>query len=383
MTINRIRLGPFGSFLSFGAVALLVAGSAVAQAVDVWIGTGGADGIHYLNLDSSKGTMTDPVIAAEIDGSGFLAMHPTGDYLYSTRLESGAGFVSAFRIDKNRGKTPLLELINSQPIGDGGAACIAVDKTGRVLMSAQYGGGSVATFPINDDGSIGPRVELVKHGQGSGVVANRQAESHPHWVGTSPDNRFMLVPDLGMDRVVVYELDAETAKLKPHSQVAVPPGAGPRHMKFHTSGRYAFVLNEMALTISCFEFDAETGKFSEIQVIETLPASEKDENLDSAAEIRVHPTGKFVYSSNRGHDSISAFSVDPNSGKLSFIEREPVRGSWPRNFNLDASGKWLIAAGKYSNTLALFEVKPDTGELVFTRKIVNSPAPICVLFASD
>jgi 6-phosphogluconolactonase len=352
---------------------------AIAQTFNVWIGTGGPEGIHHLTLDGKKGVMSRPRMVADIRGSGFLAIHPNGEFLYSTMNAGGAGHVAAFRISR-AGENPTLKLLNRQPIGDGGAACIAIDKTGRTLVSAQYGGGSVATFPIQEDGSLGPRVELVEHGRGSGVNENRQADAHPHWVGTSPDNHFLLVPDLGMDKVMVYELDPAAAKLTPHSQVPVPPGSGPRHMKFHTSNKYAYVLNELNLTVSSFKYDESTAVFEPIDVVETLPNDQQDRHLNSAAEIRVHPSGKYLYTSNRGHDSISVFAVDPDTGKLTFVEREHVRGSWPRNFNLDPTGKWLIAAGQKSNTLALFEIQNDSGELVFARQVVNSPSPICVLF---
>ena len=192
-----------------------------------------------------------------------------------------------------------------------------------------------------------------------------------------------MVPDLGLDRVVVYKLNAETAELKQHAKIVVPPGSGPRHMKFHTTGKYVYVLNELTLTVSVFEFDATNATFKNIQLIETLPDDEKDKHLNSAAEIRVHPTGRFVYTSNRGHDSITVFSVDQKTGKLMLVEREPIRGSVPRNFNIDPSGKWLIAAGQSSNTLALFEIDLASGQLIFTRKVVNVPAPICVLFGPE
>lgn len=413
------------------ASILSVVSTTSADEIDVWIGTSGKDGIFHLKLDTEKGRMSKPQLAAEMEGSGFLAMHPNGRIIYSTAKKAGEAGVAAFEIEstaasvnpsqllelkvqerqlqtqfganhpkivavrnridtlekflneeKKTRRTGQLKFLNMLGSGDGGSACVGVDKTGNVLMSAQYGGGSTTTYTIAPDGSLGERVDVVEHGIGSGANAKRQAKSHPHWVGTSPDNRFLMVPDLGMDRVVVYELDAATAKLKPHSKIAVPPGSGPRHMKFHTSGKFAYVLNELTLTISVFEYDAESGGFKEIQLIETLPEDQKDKHLQSAAEIRVHPMGKFVYSSNRGHDSISVFSVDQETGKLTFVEREHIRGSIPRNFNLDPSGKWLIAAGQTSNTLALFEVDQATGELVFTRNMVNVPKPICILFGS-
>ncbi|MCP4776358.1 MAG: lactonase family protein, partial [Planctomycetaceae bacterium] len=201
--------------------------------------------------------------------------------------------------------------------------------------------------------------------------------------GTSPDNQFLLVPDLGTDQVFQYQLNTETGDISLKSKIPVPPGSGPRHMKFHPSGEYAFVLNELTLTISVFRYDQTNGTFQEIQNIETLPLELKDRHLNSAAEIRVHPSGKFVYSSNRGHDSISVFKFSSDNNKLELVERESVRGAWPRNFNIDPSGKWLLAAGRHSNTLAVFEIDQDSGELTYARQIVNVPAPICVLFQNE
>ena len=374
---NPLKAASFAIFLLLACFTM----DARSQEVDVWIGSGGPDGIHHFKLDTKQAKLSRPSVAAEIPGSGFIALHPNGEVLYSTGRNGKENIVAAFGIDRS-GDKPSLTKINSQPIGDGGAACIATDKTGRVLISAQYGGGSVATFPIRDDGSLGERASLVEHGVGSGADERRQEKSHPHWTGTSPDNRFVCVPDLGKDAVVVYELDVETAMLTKHAEVSVPPGSGPRHMKFHTSGKFAYVLNEMKLTISCFAYDEAEGKFTDIQLIETLPTEMKDEFLNAAAEIRVHPNGKFVYASNRGHDSIAVFSVDQETGKLTFVEHEHIRGSWPRNFCLDPTGKWLIAGGQYSNTVALFKVDPEFGTLAFTRSVVNAPNPICILFDS-
>lgn len=369
------RVVPVRTLLGVIAIMSLVS-IASADEIDVWIGAG--DGIYHLTLDTEKGSFGEPQMAFKMKGAGFLTMHPEKAIVYATdSAENGA--VSAFSISPEK----QLNRINTIATGDGGAACVGIDKTGNVLMSAQYGGGSTTTFLLDNDGRLGSRVDVVEHGPGSGVVNNRQRTAHPHWVGTSPENKFLLVPDLGLDRVVVYSLDAKTGKLAPHTKIVVPPGSGPRHMKFHTSGKYIYVLNELTLTISVFEYDPSKGEFKSIQLIETLPPELKDKHLNSAAEIRVHPSGKFVYASNRGHDSISVFGVDSQTGMLSLIQREPIRGSIPRNFNLDPSGKWLIAAGQASNTLSLFEINQESGELVFHRHVVNVPAPICVLFESE
>jgi 6-phosphogluconolactonase len=186
-----------------------------------------------------------------------------------------------------------------------------------------------------------------------------------------------------MDKVVIYRLDVDRVDLKPHGFGQVPAGGGPRHMKFHTGGKFIYVLNELELSVTAFAYDADRGMMTALQTIRTVPEQEKaKETFVSASEIRVHPTGKFVYAANRGHDTITAFRIDQDSGKLTQVECEPIRGSWPRNFNIDPTGRWLLAAGRDSNTLAVFEIDAETGELTYTRTMVMVPTPICVLFGS-
>jgi 6-phosphogluconolactonase len=205
----------------------------------------------------------------------------------------------------------------------------------------------------------------------------RQEGPHPHFVGTDPTNRFVFVPDLGSDRVVIYDLNPEKAELKPHGAGRCPPGSGPRHFVFHPNGKFAYVVNEMKITVTAFRFDPQAGTLEEIQTIDALP--EKERKLPStAAELYIHPSGRFLYASIRNDDSVAVFRVDPDNGRLTFVEREPVRGSHPRSFNIDPSGKWLLAAGRDSNTISLFRIDPDTGRLVYTNQIVSTPAPICV-----
>ena len=353
-----------------------------AEEIEVWIGTSGPHGIYRLVLDTNNAKLSKPKQVAELGGAGFLVLHGNKEILYSTeRRGRNEGFVTAFSIQRDNENVSLKPL-GQQAIGDSGAAHLNLDRESRVLMSAQYGGSSIATFPILEDGKIGDRTQLIKHQGGSGVVGTRQDAPHPHWVGTSPGNKWVCVPDLGSDQVVVYQLDADRSTIKQQHAVSLAPGSGPRHMKFHSNGKFAYVLNELAMTITVFAFDESSGRFDELQVIESLPEELKDDRLNSAAEIRIHPNGKFVYASNRGHDSISVYAIDLESGQLTFVEREAIRGSWPRNFNIDPSGKWLIAAGRYSNTLSLFEVDETTGRLAFTRTVVNVPEPICVLFGS-
>ena len=439
----RLLLSP-ATFLQAIVLASLslFAATACAQQLDVWIGTSGSNGIFHFKLNTETGELTEPRNVSKIAGAGFLALHPTEKVLYSTASQANKKGIAAFSIgkreakamsssppaspevqaararlkelsstfgsdhpaivdvklkidqlmrppNKNAKETPsakvpegLLGLtqLNFVGSGDGGACFVGVDQTGKVAMSAQYGGGSVSTYTLKADGSIRQLVDAVEHGAGSGVDAKRQAKSHPHWAGTSPDNKFLMVPDLGKDAIVVYKLDLETGKLEKHSEIPSPPGAGPRHMKFHDSGKYAYLLNELTLSVSVFEYEADGAKFKKIQEIESLPEELKDEQLHSAAEIRIHPSGKFLYTSSRGHDSITVFAVDQDSGKLKFVQREAIRGAWPRNFNIDPSGKWLLAAGQRTNTVTLFSIDSETGKLAYARKSVNVPAPICVVF---
>jgi 6-phosphogluconolactonase len=354
--------------------------------VDVWIGTSRAKpskGIYHCILNTKTGKLSDPELVAEVGGPGFLAMHPGGSHLYAVCSVEGKPSVAAYAIKKSQGKSSL-EFVNSIEIGDGGAAHVAVDPSGKTILTAQYGGGSVAVFSLNKDGSLRERTQLVDHEGGSKVVPGRQDTPHAHWAGFSPDNRFAFVPDLGMDKVVIYKIDVAESKITPHGFGEVPPGGGPRHMKFHTSGKWAYVLNELDLSITVFDYNAKAGTMTPKQTILTDPKEQlAKEKFKSASEIRVHPSGRFVYSANRGHDTITAFRVNQDTGHLSVIERENVRGATPRNFNLDPSGQWLLVAGQDSHTLASIEVNQDTGELTYNRSNVFAPSAICVLFTHE
>lgn len=386
---SHIHTG-FHFSLSFALLNLALVGTVLAQEpsrmLDVWIGTSSArpsKGIYYCRLDANTGRLTDPVLAAEMGGPGFLAMHPKGKHLYAVGAVDGKPSVAAFAIS-HHGDHSALSLVNSLEIGDGGAAHVSVDRTGQTLLTAQYGGGSVAAFALNPDGSLKERTQLVEHQGGSGSVSGRQEAPHPHWTGFSPDNRFAFVPDLGLDQVVIYRVDVETARLTPHGIGQLPAGAGPRHMKFHTNGRWIYVLNELDLSITRFDYDAQEGTMTPRETLPTVPKEQLiKEPFKSASEIRVHPSGQFVYSANRGHDTVTAFRVDQETGALTVLEREPVRGATPRNFNLDPSGRWLLAAGQNSHTLASFAVDPQTGELSYTGTNVTAPSAICVLFTHE
>lgn len=358
--------------------------SAQAETVTVWIGMaaphhGEAEGVYRTTLDTESGVLAQPELAAEIAAPGYLALNRDGTRLYSVcRLPNGEGGVTAFEI-ADHGQS--LRLLKSQPTGDGQACHLSLDRTGRCLFTAQYGTGSVCVFPVAADGSIGSRSAHVRH-TGSGPNPARQEGAHPHWVGTDPTNRFLMVPDLGADQIVIYRVDLNAGHIELHGMGRCPTGAGPRHLAFHPNGRFAYVVNELQLSVTAFDYDAKAGTLEPMQTISTLP-EELREVPNTASEIRIHPSGRFLYASNRGHDSIAAFAIDPNNGRLTFLEREAVRGSHPRDFNLDPTGRWLLAAGRDSNTLSQFRIDAETGSLVYTGTTVNCPAPICVALQSS
>ncbi len=370
--------------ISSSLMAMAIQSPIHAKEIDVWLGTSNAKpskGIYHCTLNTENGKLSESRLVAEISGPGFLALHPKVSMLYAVGTLEGTPSVVAYEVGKGDGGKANLKLVNSAAIGDGGAAHLAIDATGKTLITAQYGGGSVGVFALNADGSIDKRTQLIKHEGGSGVVERRQDASHAHWTGFSPDNRFAFVPDLGLDKVVIYQVDAANSKLTQHGYGEVPPGGGPRHMRFHTSGDWIYVLNELDLSVSVFDYDAAQGKMTRKQTIPTVSKAElAKEQFTSASEILVHPSGKFVYSANRGHDTVTVFRVDQETGKLDVVELVHVRGATPRNINLDPSAKWLLAAGQDAHTLASFAVDQETGELSYNRSVVTVPSPICILF---
>jgi 6-phosphogluconolactonase len=237
----------------------------------------------------------------------------------------------------------------------------------------------VAAFPVRDDGKLGEASSFVQH-KGSSVDKERQEGPHAHSVNLSPDNRFAFAADLGLDQVLVYRLDAARGILTPNEPPfgRVKPGAGPRHFSFHPNGRFAYVINEMHNTVTAFAYDAARGVLTEIQTVATLPADFRGESW--TAEVVVHPSGKFLYGSNRGHDSIAVFAVDPAKGTLTPIERTPVKGKGPRNFAVDPTGAWLVAANHQSDNIVVFRIDKKTGRLTPTGQEFKVSSPVCVRF---
>jgi len=362
------------------AIFLFIAVSVQGKVMNVYFGTGGKDtkGIYQAKFDLEKGTLSEVRLVAEIGSPGFLALHPDKQNLYAAGRIEGEAVVAGYQINPSGD----LKQFTVSAIGDGGGAHIAVHPSGKFLLTAQYGGGSTALFPLDDDGKLGTSV-VTEHSGGSNVNPKRQDKPHPHWCGFSPDGQYAFVPDLGMDGIVIYRVDQDKPEIIKHGFAATVPGGGPRHMRFSISGKLIFLLNELTLSITTFKYDASSGTATQLS---TTPALSEDvlnkEKSNSSAEILVHPNGRFVYSSNRGNDSITAYLVaDPESGLLKVNEVEPIRGSWPRNINMDRSGRWLFAAGAHSNTISVFTIDQISGELTFMpRSIINVPRPICILF---
>lgn len=340
----------------------------------------GSKGIYVAKFNSASGELSDPQLAVETGSPSFLAIHPTKKYLYAvgemaTPGQKGGG-VSAFRISLPDGQLSLINQVSS--VG-AGPCHVSVDETGKMAMIANYGGGSVASYAIGEDGTLSEAKTFVQH-EGSSVNPKRQAGPHGHSINRSPDNRFAFACDLGLDKVLIYKIDPATGTMTAHGHATVPPGSGPRHFAFHPNGKYAFVNNEMAMTVTSFAYDADKGTLTEIETVSTLPEQDRGKEGFSTAETVVHPNGKIVYVSNRTHDTIAVFQCDPDTGKLTLVQNAPAEGEIPRNFNLDPTGKWMIVAHQNSNTAALFKVAEDTGKLSFTGKKVNVGGSVCVRF---
>lgn len=342
-------------------------------------------GIYAYRFDSETGKL-DPIgLVAETTNPSFLVVHPNHRFIYAVNEVSNykgqkSGAVSAFAIDRATGKLTLLNQVASR----GGDPCyISLDKSGKHVLVANYGGGSVAVFPVLEDGRMGEASAFVQH-SGHGTNPERQEAPHAHSIDVSPDNRFVLVDDLGLDHTLVYHFDsakgslaADNSKLSTMIGKA-DPGAGPRHLAFHPNGKFVYVINEMQSAVSVFGYDAATGAPQRLQTISSLPKNFAGH--DESAEIKVHPSGKFLYASNRGHDSIAVFAIDQQKGTLTPVEYVFTKGTSPRNFEIAPSGKLLFAANEKSDNIMIFHINPQTGRLTPTGKVLQVVQPVCVIF---
>ena len=343
--------------------------------------TGKGKGIYAYRLNADTGSLTSIGIAADTADPGFLVIHPNHRFLYAVRESGGFagtsnGTVSAFSIDPATG---TLTLLNQQSSGGRGPCHLAVDNSGHCVLVANYAGGSVATLTNLADGSLGTVTSLLQH-HGSSVYPKRQAGPHAHEVGFDASNRRAFCTDLGLDKIFIYQLDPKTAALTTNDPpfAALAPGSGPRHFAVHPNGRFVYVINELNSTITAFDYNAKNGALQTQQTIPTIPDTFSATNYPS--EIAIHPSGKFLYGSNRGHDSIAVYAVDEPTGKLTPIEYQSTQGKTPRNFGIDPTGNFLLAANQNSDTVVVFRIDPKTGRLKATGQILEVPTPVCVTF---
>ena len=339
-------------------------------------------GIYVAKLDSATGKVSEPELAAEVANPSFVTIHPNQKYLYAVSemggVAPGGGTVTAFSIERPSGKLTKLNHAATK----GTSPChLNVDKTGRTLVVANYGSGSVAAFPVKADGSLGEAASFIQH-KGSSVDKRRQMGPHAHSVNYSANNKYVIAADLGLDEVLVYKVDPATASLTPNDPpfTKVKAGGGPRHFAFHPKGKYAYVINEMGQAVTAFAWDANKGTLKEIQHISTLPDGVTVAN-NTTAEVVAHPSGKFLYGSNRGHNSIVVYSIGQD-GKLTRVDNTPTQGEIPRGFTIDPSGKWMIVGNQNSDNVVIFSIDQGTGRLTPTGQQLKVEAAVCVRFAS-
>jgi 6-phosphogluconolactonase len=314
----------------------------------------------------------------------FLAIHPDGRVLYAvneTEEHKGrpGGAVSALAIAQDSG---ALTRLNEQA-SHGGAPCyVSTDRRGRAVLVANYAGGNVALFPVQADGSLGEATQIVQH-TGSGPKADRQGAPHAHYIAADPANRFALVSDLGIDRVRVYRLDVDAGLLRhvEGADAVMRPGAGPRHLAFHPTLPLVFVANELDSTVTTLRFDRESGRLSLVDTVSTLPTGWSGANYP--ADIHVAPSGRTLYVSNRGHNSLAVFSVADGTGALTSEQLVSTEGDWPRNFSLDPTGRWLLVANQRSDSIVVFARDERSGRLTSTAQRLAIASPVCLRFRAQ
>jgi 6-phosphogluconolactonase len=344
-------------------------------------GQGKAEGIYVYRMDESTGALSHVQTVKDLNSPTFLAFHPQRPFVYSVERKwhdtgRSDGVVSAFSIDERSGE---LTLLNRQSSGGQSPAYVSVHPSGRYAFAANYGSGHVAAVPIGEDGHLGEPTSVVHH-QGRSAHPRRQEGPHAHFITPDPTGRYVLSCDLGIDRVMIYRFDPAEGKLNPNDlpYAQVSSGAGPRHLAFHPSRRFVYVINEIDSTLSAFAWDEERGTMNILQTVSTVPEDVVDSN--TTAQVVVHPSGKFVYGSNRGHDSIAIFAIDQDTGKVRLVGHEPTQGQTPRNFNVDPTGSLLLAANQASDTIVPFRIDQASGRLTATGHVTENPAPVCIIF---
>ncbi|MGQ8336954.1 lactonase family protein [Sunxiuqinia sp. A32] len=356
----------------------LLAGSVCSTDLYVYFGSHGKGegyGFSLAHFDTETGILSTPEFLLEAVAPAYFLIHPDGKRLYTCNSAPGSD-VSAYTIDPSSAK---LTLLNTKPSFGGDPSYVCLDATGNFLMVANYDGKSIAVYALQPDGSIGERTAFFEH-SGTSINLERQTQARPHCILVDPTNKFVLVPDLGVDKLFVYRFDAQTGKLEPNDvqYAKVAPGSGPRHVIFDEKGEFAYLINEMGSTIIRYSWDASEGVLSELETISTLP---KDfYGISTCAEILLHPSGKFIYATNRGDNSVAVFSVDEESGSLSLIQHISTQGKTPRNCEIDPTGKWLLVTNQDSNNAVVFRIDPKNGLLKQNGSPVPVRSPFCERF---
>jgi 6-phosphogluconolactonase len=335
-------------------------------------------GIYLLELNQETGALTPISETHNIDSPSFLTISPDNKYLYATSEVWlwPEGTVTAYKIDPATGD---LIYINKQATLGSINAYVSVDHSNRVVMVANYWDGqSAAVFPIRSDGGVAPASDSVLH-PGSGPIADRQDRSHSHCIQADPTNRFVYISDLGIDKIMIYKLDAENGRLDPNTtpSLDLPPGTGPRHFVFHPNGQFAYVIGELSSSITVLAVDSDTGSLKALQSVPALPEG-VDPASSHCSDIQVHPSGKFIYGGNRGHDSIVIYAVDNETGHLTYRGHQPTFGSTPRNFTIDPTGTFLLVGNQNSDTIVTFRIDLQTGALRETGNVASVPTPVCL-----
>ncbi|MFT4032038.1 MAG: lactonase family protein [Siphonobacter sp.] len=331
-----------------------------------------SEGIYVYQFNNKTGEFQPISIAKGLNNPSFQAISPDQKYVYSVGETNGEGAVYSFSFDK---KTGTLTQLNTESAGGTGPCHVAIDHTGKWVMVGNYGAGSLSLLPVKTDGSLGTPTQTIQH-TGTGPNPKRQDKAHVHSINIAANNRDIYVPDLGIDEVTYYRLNDKTGKLTEEQPVKVAPGAGPRHFTFHPSNKFAYVINELNKTVTAFTYNSQTGALTNIQSISTIPDDYKGENI--CADIHISPDGKFLYGSNRGHDSIAIYAIDQKTGKLTLVDIESAGGKHPRNFMIDPSGRFVLVANRDTDNVVIFNRNAKTGKLNPTGREIQVSMPVCL-----
>jgi 6-phosphogluconolactonase len=347
----------------------------------LYIGTytnGKSEGIYVYRMSSASGELKHATTVKGVSNPSFLAIDSKRRFLYAANESAEfagrkGGGVTAFAIDRKTGDLRKLNERNSP-----GVPChVSVHPSGRFVMAANYGGGNVVIYPVSADGRLGEPADVAQH-EGKGADPKRQDKPHAHCIIPDAAGRFVFAPDLGIDKVMIYRVDLKNGKFVPNGFAATKAGAGPRHFDFHPSGKFAYVINELDSTVAAFTYDNASGALAELQAVSTLPPDFSGTSY--CADIHVHPSGKFLYGSNRGHDSVVAFAIDQTTGKLNLIAHESTQGKWPRNFAINPTGEFLLVANQNTHNVVAFRIDQQTGKLTATGQTIEIPSPVCLKF---